>query len=73
MKVAIDARELTGKPTGVGGYLRELLIEWTAAPDAARHDWRLYAPAPPDVPAALAGRVRIVPGQIGRASCRERV
>lgn len=67
MKVAIDARELTGKPTGVGRYLRELLIEWTAAPDAARHDWRLYAPAPPDVPAPLAGRVRIVPGRGGTA------
>ena len=25
MKIAVDARELTGKPTGVGRYLAELL------------------------------------------------
>lgn len=65
MKVAVDARELTGKPTGVGRYLRELLVEWSTSPDAARHTWTLYAPAVPDVPDWFRDRVRLLPGHGG--------
>lgn len=32
MKVLIDARELDGRPTGVGRYLAELLDQWTIRP-----------------------------------------
>lgn len=67
MNVAIDARELCGKPTGVGRYLFELLSEWADAPDARRHQWTLYAPATPAVPAAFADRVRLLPGAGGTA------
>ena len=65
MKIAVDARELCGKPTGVGRYLGELLTEWNASADARRHDWVLYAPARPVVPSAFAERVRLLPGSGG--------
>jgi glycosyltransferase involved in cell wall biosynthesis len=44
MKVAIDARELHGKRTGVGRYLSELLAAWKAMPAASAHDFALLAP-----------------------------
>ncbi len=44
MKIAVDAREITGKPTGVGTYLAHLLGEWQAMPAARQHRWTLYAP-----------------------------
>lgn len=65
MRVAIDARELCGKPTGVGRYLSELLVEWSRSPDARRHDWALYAPAAPSLPEGSIGRVTVVPGSGG--------
>lgn len=65
MRVAVDARELTGKPTGVGRYLRELLVEWSESADARRHEWTLYAPSAPDVPAAFSRRTRLLPGAGG--------
>lgn len=49
MRIAIDARELTGHATGVGRYLRELLTEW-AGTFARRHDLRLYLHRPLDTP-----------------------
>jgi glycosyltransferase involved in cell wall biosynthesis len=44
MRIGIDARELFGRPTGVGRYLGELLKRWT--PDRTPGDARfiLYAP-----------------------------
>ena len=30
MRIGVDARELGGRPTGVGRYLRELLVRWQA-------------------------------------------
>ena len=45
MRIAIDARELQGKPTGVGRYLSELLAVWKELPAAAAHDFILCAPA----------------------------
>ena len=65
MKIAVDARELCGKPTGVGRYLGELLTEWSPSADARRHEWTLYAPVMPAVPAAFAGHVRLLPGSGG--------
>jgi len=46
MRIAIDARELTGQPTGVGRYLWQLLIAWNEMPAAAAHEFVLCgAPA----------------------------
>jgi len=44
MRIAIDARELLGKPTGVGRYLSELISAWDDMPDACVHDYILCAP-----------------------------
>ena len=60
MKIAVDARELTGRPTGVGRYLCELLARWADVGGRRRHEWRLYAPSAPAVPGAFARAVRIV-------------
>ena len=43
MRVGIDARELAGRPTGVGRYLAGLVTEWGAADRARRHEFVLYA------------------------------
>jgi glycosyltransferase involved in cell wall biosynthesis len=54
VRIAIDARELAGQPTGVGRYLTELLRVWRTLPAAADHDVILCAPdgcvVPEDVP-----------------------
>jgi glycosyltransferase involved in cell wall biosynthesis len=50
MRIAIDARELAGQPTGVGRFLSEILREWLAMPDTALHEFILCAPAPPRIP-----------------------
>lgn len=66
MRVAIDARELTGHPTGVGRYLSELLVEWQAAGADRRHTLQLYAHTTPTlVPAGLAADIRVIPGAGG--------
>lgn len=44
MRIAIDARELHGRPTGVGRYLSGLLAAWNTLPSAAGHDFVLLAP-----------------------------
>jgi glycosyltransferase involved in cell wall biosynthesis len=67
MKIAVDARELCGKPTGVGRYLGELLTEWGGSSDARRHEWTLYAPSTPAVPPAFVNRIRVLPGKGGTA------
>ncbi len=46
MRVAIDARELCGRPTGVGRYLAGLLTAWASSADARRHQWILIAHQP---------------------------
>lgn len=43
MRVAIDARELCGRPTGVGRYLAGLLDAWSISDAARRHAWTLIA------------------------------
>jgi glycosyltransferase involved in cell wall biosynthesis len=44
MRIGIDARELSGQPTGVGRYLAGLLREW-AGTDRG-HEFVLYTPRP---------------------------
>lgn len=59
MRVAIDARELMGRPTGVGRYLAGILDAWATLPAASSHDFILCAPGPIDV-VARSGRTSIV-------------
>jgi glycosyltransferase involved in cell wall biosynthesis len=44
MRIAIDARELRPRPTGVGRYLTEVLRAWGTLQAAADHDFVLCAP-----------------------------
>ncbi len=55
MRIAVDARELAGKPTGVGRYLAELLACWSREPAAARHEFLLLTPGLLRLPAGLIG------------------
>ncbi|MEO8677400.1 MAG: glycosyltransferase family 1 protein [Vicinamibacterales bacterium] len=74
MRIAVDARELCGRPTGVGRYLSELLTEWSGSSTASRHDWTLYAHKPflsAEAPSAKAeglpwsDRLRVLEGNGG--------
>lgn len=66
MRIVVDARELCGRPTGVGRYLSGLLDVWatTAHP---RHEWTLIAPAPIPDAARWPFTTRLVEGQGGTA------
>lgn len=44
MRIAIDGRELVGRPTGVGRYLSQLLTAWGESPAAATHEFVLCSP-----------------------------
>ena len=44
MRIAIDARELVGRPTGAGRYLAEILRAWGDLAGAQMHDVVLCAP-----------------------------
>lgn len=46
MKIAIDARELHDKPTGVGRLIRKLLDEWSGMSTAHAHEFICLAPTP---------------------------
>jgi glycosyltransferase involved in cell wall biosynthesis len=46
MRIGVDARELCGRPTGVGRYLAGLLRQWTDDAAARAHDFVLYTAAP---------------------------
>jgi glycosyltransferase involved in cell wall biosynthesis len=50
LKIAIDARELAGQPTGTGRYLSELLTAWDGFAGAALHEFILCAPTPLALP-----------------------
>lgn len=66
MRVAIDARELCGRPTGVGRYLAGLLDAWSRSDAMRRHQFTLIAPEAIDGsrwPAA----VEVAPGGGGTA------
>jgi glycosyltransferase involved in cell wall biosynthesis len=64
MRIGIDARELCGKPTGVGRHLAGLLGGWAASADARRHTLFLYAHQPITTPFPAA-EVRIAAGSGG--------
>ena len=66
MRIGIDARELCGRPTGVGRYLNGLLAEWAVDNQARGHEFVLYAPE--TLAVTLDARrfaTRIVPGPGG--------
>src|SRR5262245_2369384 len=66
MRIGIDARELSGRATGVGRYLAGLLREWTSDERARSHQFVLYASAP--LTSELDTRrfaTRVVPGSGG--------
>ena len=64
MRIGIDARELVGRPTGVGRHLSGLLAEWAADSASRVHQFLLYTHAAiPDVPEPFV--VKIVPGTSG--------
>ncbi len=66
MRIGVDARELTGRRTGVGRYLAGLLQAWAADERTRAHEFVLYAPEP--LALALDGRrfpARLVPGPSG--------
>ena len=67
MRVAVDVRELCGRPTGVGRYLSGLLEAWGDNATAQRHQWFLYAHARPSVPDRWDPHVRVVEGGGGTA------
>jgi glycosyltransferase involved in cell wall biosynthesis len=64
VKIAVDARELSGRPTGVGRYLAEILAAWDDLPEAAAHEIVLCAPGTSPVPGRrnLRATVRTSPG-----------
>ena len=53
MRIAIDARELAGRPTGVGRYLAEILRAWGDLPGARAHEFVLCAPGAVPLPDTL--------------------
>ena len=68
MRIAVDARELCGHPTGVGRYLGELLTEWAGR--RRRHAPRVD-PVRPRRSRSVAGRVAIA--RAGRRRQRRHV
>ena len=59
MRIAVDARPLEERPTGVGRYLEGLLTAWLA--DRPGDGFVLLSPRAVFVPSSLAGRVAVVP------------
>jgi glycosyltransferase involved in cell wall biosynthesis len=70
----VDARELLGAATGVGRYLGELLLRWTARTDVEARRFLLYSPEPLPIrlPASTAD-CRIVAARGGRGTWWEQV
>jgi glycosyltransferase involved in cell wall biosynthesis len=57
VRIAIDAREIIGKPTGVGRYLSQILAAWGELPGASTHEFILCAPEQVTLPSRGALRV----------------
>jgi glycosyltransferase involved in cell wall biosynthesis len=64
MRIGIDARELCGKPTGVGRHLSGLLRAWSTDAAASMHTFVLYAHEPVATPMRNA-EMRVIPGSPG--------
>ena len=65
MRIGIDARELCGKPTGVGRHLAGLLGAWDGSARAERHTFVLFAHDTPVISLPRNATVRVVPGAGG--------
>jgi glycosyltransferase involved in cell wall biosynthesis len=66
MRIGVDTRELSGKPTGVGRYLAGLLREWARHPRASGHEFVLYATEPLALPMDQRRfSTRLIPGRGG--------
>jgi glycosyltransferase involved in cell wall biosynthesis len=65
MRIGIDARELCGKPTGVGRHLAGLLGAWGNNPGALRQQFFLYAHRAASVALPSNAIVRVLPGSGG--------
>jgi glycosyltransferase involved in cell wall biosynthesis len=50
VRIGIDARELSGRSTGVGRYLDGLLHQWAIGEEARRHEFVLYTHQPIAMP-----------------------
>ena len=66
MRIGIDARELCGRPTGVGRHLSGLLREWSTAPAASSHTFVLYSHQE-ITPPLRSAELRVIPGAPGTA------
>src|SRR5262245_64041579 len=64
MRIGVDARELCGKPTGVGRYLSGLLREWSRNEVAATHTFILYASERISTAMSTA-ELHLIPGSAG--------
>jgi glycosyltransferase involved in cell wall biosynthesis len=65
LRIAIDARELAGKPTGVGRFLSEIVREWVDLPAARAHEFGFCAPDSVELPVSIRKlnvRVDVAPG-----------
>jgi glycosyltransferase involved in cell wall biosynthesis len=49
IRIGVDGREIIGDATGVGRYLAELLLRWTAGQDADRRKFVLFVPTAPSL------------------------
>ena len=67
MRVAIDARELGGRPTGVGRYLTGLLDAWAESDAMRRHQWTLIAPHTIEGASRWNASIAVAPGGGGTA------
>ena len=67
MRIAVDARELCGRPTGVGRYLAGLLTAWAKSDNARRHQWTLLAHAPLNPDPGWNASLNVVNGAGGTA------
>ena len=65
MRVVIDARELCGRPTGVGRYLSGLLDAWAKSDACRRHEWVLMSHH--EIPNRWPATQTLVPGSGGTA------
>jgi glycosyltransferase involved in cell wall biosynthesis len=65
MRIGIDARELCGKPTGVGRHLAGLLGAWQTSSASANHEFVIYAHSTPHSLMPPNSVLRVLPGKGG--------
>jgi glycosyltransferase involved in cell wall biosynthesis len=63
MRIAIDARELAGQPTGVGRYLSEIVREWGSMAEAREHEYVFCAPSEMTYEGSLRATVAVERGR----------